>query len=307
MSKFRIGVDIGGTKIEAAALDRNGAFAVRRRIATPKNDYPAALDSIVGLVQSVESEIGEQSPAGFGIPGTISPATGVVKNAYNSPFNGHPLDRDIADRLGRPIRMMNDANCFALSEAIDGAAAGAGLVFGVILGTGCGGGIVIDGQPVRGLNAIAGEWGHNPLPWPGAKDQPARSCSCGKTGCIETYLSGTGFADHHNAATGSNLNAHEIVDLAGQGDKAACASFDQYQEWLAKALASIINVLDPDVIVLGGGMSNASGLYASVPERWNAWVFSDRVETRLVPPRYGDSSGVRGAAWLWPDDAAVSG
>ena len=307
MSKFRIGVDIGGTKIEAAALDRNGAFAVRRRIATPQNDYPAALDSIVGLVRSVETEIGERSPAGFGIPGTISPATGVVKNAYNSPFNGHPLDRDIADRLGRPIRMMNDANCFALSEAIDGAAAGAGIVFGVILGTGCGGGIVINGHPVRGLNAIAGEWGHNPLPWLGAMDQPARSCSCGKTGCIETYLSGTGFAAHHNAATGLALAAQEIVDLAAQGDEAARTSFDQYQDRLARALASIINVLDPDVVVLGGGMSNVSDLYATVPERWADWVFSDRVETRLVPPTFGDSSGVRGAAWLWPDDAETAG
>ncbi len=307
MSKFRIGVDIGGTKIEAAALDRNGAFAVRRRIATPQNDYPAALDSIVGLVRSVETEIGEQSPAGFGIPGTISPATGVVKNAYNSPFNGQPLDRDIEDRLGRPIRMMNDANCFALSEAIDGAAAGADVVFGVILGTGCGGGIVINGRPVRGLNAIAGEWGHNPLPWLGALDQPARSCSCGKTGCIETYLSGTGFAGHHNAATGLALAAQEIVDLAAQGDEAARTSLDQYQDRLARALASIINVLDPDVIVLGGGMSNVSDLYATVPERWVDWVFSDRVETRLVPPTFGDSSGVRGAAWLWPDDAETAG
>lgn len=307
MSKFRIGVDIGGTKIEAAALDRNGAFAVRRRLATPRNDYPAALDTIVGLVQSVESEIGEQSPAGFGIPGTISPATGVVKNAYNSPFNGHPLDRDIADRLGRPIRMLNDANCFALSEAIDGAAAGAEIVFGVILGTGCGGGIVINGEPLRGRNAIAGEWGHNPLPWIGAMDRPARPCSCGKIGCIETYLSGTGFAAHHNAATGSKLEAHEIVDLAAQGDDDARRSFDQYQDRLARALASIINVLDPDVIVLGGGMSNASDLYASVPERWKKWVFSDRVETRLVSPTFGDSSGVRGAAWLWPDDAETAG
>jgi len=307
MSKFRIGVDIGGTKIEAAALDRNGKFAVRQRVATPQHDYPAALDAIIGLVEFVEAEIGEQAPAGFGIPGTISPATGVVKNAYNSPFNGHPLDRDIAERLGRPIRMMNDANCFALSEAVDGAAAGAEIVFGVILGTGCGGGIVINGQPVRGLNAIAGEWGHNPLPWPGVDDQPARTCSCGKTGCIETYLSGTGFAAHHNATTDSTLKAHEIVDLATQGDEAARASFERYQDRLARALASIINVLDPNVIVLGGGMSNADDLYASVPRRWTDWVFSDRVETRLVPPEFGDSSGVRGAAWLWPDDAGTGG
>ncbi len=307
MSKFRIGVDIGGTKIEAAALDRDGAFVVRRRVATPQNDYPAALDSIVNLVRSVESEIGEQASAGFGIPGTISPATGVVKNAFNSPFNGYPLDRDIVDRLGRPIRMMNDANCFALSEAVDGAAAGAKVVFGVILGTGCGGGIVIDGRPLRGLNAIAGEWGHNPLPWLDAMDQPARICSCGKTGCIETYLSGTGFAAHHNAAAGTSLEAHEIVDLASSGDEIARRSFDQYQDRLARALASIINVLDPDVIVLGGGMSNASALYAAVPARWTEWVFSDRVETRLVPPSYGDSSGVRGAAWLWPRDSGGDG
>ena len=216
MSKFRIGVDIGGTKIEAAALDRDGAFVIRRRVATPQNDYAAALDSIVGLVQSVESEIGEHASAGFGIPGTISPATGVVKNAYNSPFNGHPLDRDIADRLGRPIRMMNDANCFALSEAVDGAAAGAKVVFGVILGTGCGGGIVIGGRPLRGLNAIAGEWGHNPLPWLGDSDRPARTCSCGKTGCIETYLSGTGFA-----ATPQRSRRN---DPGGARDRRPCSS-----------------------------------------------------------------------------------
>ena len=300
---MRIGVDVGGTKTEAAAIDSTGKIHFRRRIATP-DEYSDAIAAIADLIRSVESDSGRKCTIGVGIPGTISPATGVVKNAYNSPFNGHAMDRDLAASLGAPIRMMNDANCFALSETMGGAAAGAGLVFGVILGTGCGGGLVVDGKPVVGANAIAGEWGHNPLPWPTAEELPGPRCTCGKRGCIETYLSGTGFAADHNTAHGPALTAEEIASRAENGDAVAAASLRRYEHRLARALASIINVFDPDVIVLGGGMSNVAKLYDIVPTLWGEWVFSDRVDTRLAPPRFGDSSGVRGAAWLWPDDGA---
>lgn len=305
--KMRIGVDVGGTKIEAAALNRHGEIVLRHRIATPTDAYDAAVDAIVGLVRRIESEVGETCPVGFGIPGTISPATGQVKNAYNSPFNGHPLDRDIETRLQRSIRMMNDANCFALSEAVDGNAAMGRVVFGVILGTGCGGGIVVDGKPVTGANAIAGEWGHNPLPWMDQPELPGHRCTCGKLGCIETFLSGTGFAAHHNAEHGTSLEAHEVVARAEDDDPTAVASLRRYENQLARALAGVINMLDPDCIVLGGGMSNVESLYAAVPALWSRWVFSDRVDTRLVPPKFGDSSGVRGAAWLWPKDPELPG
>ncbi len=301
---MRIGVDVGGTKIEAAAMDEAGEIHFRQRIATPR-DYEAAIRAIAGLIRDIETGTGQDCTVGLGIPGTISPATGVVKNAYNSPFNGHPMDKDIATALGKPVRMMNDANCFALSEAIDGNAAGESLVFGVILGTGCGGGLIVDGKPLRGANAIAGEWGHNPLPWPDPSELPGPPCSCGKRGCIETYLSGTGFAAAHNTAHDTALDAHEIVAQAQDGDADATASLRAYEERLARALASVINLFDPDVIVLGGGMSNVTSLYAAVPRIWGGWVFSDRVDTRLTPPRYGDSSGVRGAAWLWPADSAT--
>jgi fructokinase len=298
-----MGLDVGGTKIEAAILDASGNIVARRRIATPADSYEAAADALAGLVRSMEAEAGARCTLGFGIPGAISPATGLVKNAYNSPFNGHPLDRDLEQRLGRPVRVMNDANCFALSEAVDGNAAGAKVVFGVIVGTGCGGGIVIDGRPLTGANAIAGEWGHNPLPWPEPDELPGRRCTCGKHGCIETFLSGTGFAAHHNAAHGTALDAHEIAARALAGEPAAAESLARYESRLARALASIINVVDPDVVVLGGGMSNVERLYVNVPRLWEAWVFSDRVVTKLLPPRFGDSSGVRGAAWLWPAGA----
>jgi fructokinase len=299
-AKFRMGVDIGGTKIEAAVLDASGDIIVRRRIATPSAGYEDALAAIADLVLGMESEVGGRCSIGFGIPGAISPATGVVKNAYNAPFNGRPLDRDLERRLGRPVRVMNDANCFALSEAADGSARGARLVFGVILGTGCGGGIVIDGAPLIGANAIAGEWGHNPLPWPEDDERPGLPCACGKQGCIETFLSGTGFAAHHNGRHGRRINRRQR--RAGEPD--AAASLARYESRLARALASVINLLDPDAIVLGGGMSNVAGLYDRVPRLWGRWVFSDRVDTRLLPPRFGDSSGVRGAAWLWPPEAS---
>ncbi|MPY74495.1 MAG: ROK family protein [Alphaproteobacteria bacterium] len=298
-AELRMGVDIGGTKLEAAVLDASGDIIARRRVATPE-DYDAAVAALAALVTGMESEVGTRCSVGLGIPGAISPATGLVKNVYNAPFNGKPLDRDLAQRLHRPLRVMNDANCFALSEATDGSARGQKLVFGVIVGTGCGGGIVLDGKPLVGANAISGEWGHNPLPWAGDDERPGFACACGKLGCIETFLSGTGFAAHHNARYGTGLQAHEIATRAEAGDADAAATLAIYENRMARALAGVINLLDPDAIVLGGGMSNVQSLYRQVPRLWGQWVFSDRVDTKLLPPRFGDSSGVRGAAWLWP-------
>jgi fructokinase len=299
---LRMGIDIGGTKLEAAVLDPAGEILTRRRTPTP-DGYEDALAALVELVTRLEADVHARCSVGLGIPGTISPATGVVKNAYNSPFNGKPLDRDLAQRLNRPLRVMNDANCFALSEAVDGSARGKRLVFGVIVGTGCGGGIVMDGKPVIGANAIAGEWGHNPLPWAEEDERPGLPCACGKLGCIETFLSGTGFAAQHNAIHGTALEAHEIAARAEAGEAGAAATLARYENRMARALASVINLLDPDVIVLGGGMSKVGSLYGTVPRLWDRWVFSDRVDTVLLPPRFGDSSGVRGAAWLWPAGA----
>ena len=300
---MRIGVDIGGTKLEAAAMNAGGELLLRRRTATPRGNYEAVVEAIAELVRSVEAELDQECSLGFGIPGTISPATGLVKNAFNSPFNGHPLDKDLAARFGRPVKLMNDANCFALSEARDGAGAGHAVVFGAILGTGCGSGIVIDGNVLGGRNAVAGEWGHNPLPWADGTDRPGLPCDCGKIGCIETYISGTGLTRQHAEQTEQTLPAVQIVENAQNGCTAALRSLARYEDQLARALASIINVIDPDVIVLGGGMSNVERLYANVPALWANWVFSDRVDTPLRPPLYGDSSGVRGAAWLWESPA----
>jgi fructokinase len=297
---FRIGVDLGGAKIEAVALAADGTIAVRRRITTPRHDYRGTLTAIASLVRAIELEIHEGASVGIGMPGAISPATGLVKNANSTWLNGQPLSEDLSALLDRPLRFANDANCFALSEASDGAAAGAACVFGVIVGTGTGGGVVINGQPLTGPNAIAGEWGHNGLPRPRLDEVPGPVCYCGQRGCIETYLSGPGLARDHEAATGATLDPAEIARRAEAGDPAAVATFDRYEDRMARALAGVINVLDPDVIVLGGGMSNVARLYEQVPARWPAYVFSDRVVTRLVPPRHGDSSGVRGAAWLWP-------
>ena len=303
---MRIGVDVGGTKIEAAVMGADGRLEARKRVPTPVKDYPKAVEVIASLVEEIESQAGTRCSVGFGIPGTISPATQRVKNAYNSPFNGHPLDQDLAQRLKRPVRMTNDANCFALSEATDGATVGAAIVFGVILGTGCGSGIVINGKILSGANAIGGEWGHNPLPWATPDELPGLPCSCGLMGCIETFLSGTGFAAHHKADTGDALTPREIAARAATGDTACEDSLSRYESRLARALASVINVIDPDIIVLGGGVSNIERLYDNVPKLWSQWVFSDRVDTKLVPPTYGDSSGVRGAAWLWPDGVQPS-
>jgi fructokinase len=286
----RIGIDLGGTKIEAAVLGDEGSVRARRRVATPRDDYAATLRSIAALVEDLEAEMGSAAVVGVGMPGTISPATGLVKNANSVWLNGQPLAEDLRRVLPRPLRFANDANCFALSEAVDGAAAGAGAVFGVIVGTGTGGGVVVHGRIWTGPNAIAGEFGHNPLPWSNLDEGPGPLCYCGQTGCIETYLSGPGHS----------LDAAEIAARAASGDVAAEATLRRYEDRMARALASVINVLDPDVVVLGGGLSNLSRLYAAVPRRWTRYVFSDRVDTRLVSPRHGDSSGVRGAAWLWP-------
>lgn len=297
---MRIGVDLGGTKIEAIALDEDGSTRARRRVATPAGDYDATLRAVAGLVAAVEAEAGAQAGAagsvGVGIPGALSPATGLVKNANSTCLIGRPLDRDLEAVLARPVRLANDADCFALSEAVDGAGAGAGSVFGVILGTGVGGGIVIGGRPLAGPNAIAGEWGHNPLPWPRGGEMPGPACYCGKRGCIETFLSGPGLARDH----GGGLTAADIAAGAEAGDAVCTAALDRYIDRLARALATVINVLDPDVVVLGGGLSNLRVLYERLPRALPEWVFSDSVRTRIVPPVHGDSSGVRGAAWLWP-------
>jgi fructokinase len=285
----RIGIDLGGSKIEALALDAAGREVFRKRIATPRGDYVATISAVASLVK----EIGPGS-VGIGIPGALSRVTGLVKNANSTWLIGKPLKEDLEAALHREVRIENDANCFALSEAIDGAGKGARVVFGVILGTGVGGGIVVDGKVLSGVNAIAGEWGHNALPLPRPDDLPLPACYCGRAGCIETYLSGPGLSRDHERTTGKRLSSEEIVSLGDQ-------SLERYVERLARALAAVINVLDPDMIVLGGGMSNVERLYTEVPRLWGRYVFSDRVATRLARPVHGDSSGVRGAAWLWDD------
>jgi fructokinase len=297
---MRIGVDLGGTKIEAIALADDGRELARHRVPTPQGDYDGTVEAIAQLVAAVEREAGGRGSIGVGIPGTISPETGLIKGANSVVLIGRALDRDLARRLERPVRLANDANCFALSEASDGAARGAGVVFGAILGTGTGGGTVVHGTVLTGPNSIAGEWGHNPLPWPRDDERPGRACYCGRTGCIETFISGTGFAAWHRADSGEDLAPAEIVTRALAGDSRARTSLDRYEDRLARSLATVINLLDPDVIVLGGGMSNTEELYEQVPRLWQPWVFSDTVVTPLRRATHGDSSGVRGAAWLWP-------
>jgi fructokinase len=299
--KMRIGIDLGGTKIELVALDDGGGVAHRQRIATPRGDYDGTIRAIVQLVTGAEQTLACRASVGIGMPGTISPATGVVKNANSVWLNGRPLHVDLESALARPIRLANDANCFALSEATDGAAAGAEIVFGVIVGTGTGGGIVVRGHVCTGVNAIAGEWGHNPLPWPEDDERPGPSCYCGRCGCIETYLSGPGLARDHARATGESLDPGVIADRADRGDAPAGSSLMRYAHRMARALATVINVVDPEVIVLGGGMSNVASLYTRVPELLPPFVFSDHVATRIVRALHGDASGVRGAAWLWDE------
>jgi fructokinase len=301
---LRVGIDLGGTKIEGLALAADGREVARRRVATPAGDYGATLAAIAALVGELESTTGARASVGIGIPGTISPASGLIKNANSVCLIGHALDKDLERLLARPVRLANDADCFALSEASDGAGAGARSAFGVILGTGVGGGLVYEGRLIRGPNAIAGEWGHNPLPWPRVwshgDERPGPACYCGRRGCIETFLSGPGFSRDHETATGRKAASEDIAAAAQAGDAAAQASLDRYIDRLARALATVINIFDPEVVVLGGGMSKVTGLYEAVPRRWGEWIFSDRVDTRLLPPVHGDSSGVRGAAWLWP-------
>ena len=298
---MRFGIDLGGTKIEILALDESGNERYRHRVATPQDSYAQTLDAIVNLVNGAEVALGATGTLGIATPGAISRASanlGRIKNANSTCLNGEPLIDDLQRALRREVRIANDANCFALSETTDGAAAGAEIVFGVIVGTGVGGGICINGRIVTGANAITGEWGHNPLPWPGPAELPGHACYCGRHGCIETWLSGTGMARHFREDTARALSAPEIV--ANAAVDAACeAALAAYEDRLARSLATIINVLDPDVIVLGGGLSKVSRWYSSVPKIWIKYVFSDHVATRLVPPKFGDSSGVRGAAWLW--------
>ena len=295
---MRIGIDLGGTKIEIIALDGEGRERFRKRVAAPRGDYPGTLDAVAALVADAEAHVGRAS-VGIGMPGAISPATGLVKNANSTWLIGQRLGEDLEERLGRPVRLANDANCFALSEATDGAAAGCAVVFGVIIGTGTGAGLVVHGRVLVGANAIGGEWGHNPLPWPAADEWPGEPCYCGRTGCLETFLSGPGLARDHARVTGERVDALAIAERAAAGDRAARTTVARYESRLARGLASIINVVDPDVIVLGGGVSNVASLYERVPALWGGYVFSDHVATRLVRARHGDSSGVRGAAWLW--------
>jgi fructokinase len=297
---MRIGIDLGGTKIEALALDDAGGELYRRRIATPAGDYPATLDAIVALVRQLEDQTSQRGSIGIGMPGAISPATGLMKNANSTCLIGKPFDRDVQAALGRPVRLENDANCLVLSEATDGAGAGFEVVFAVVLGTGVGGGIAVRGRVVRGRTAIAGEWGHNPMPWPSTGEWPGLTCYCGRQGCIETMLSGPGLADDHRRMTGRELTAQEVVVAAENGDTGAEATLRRYERRLAKGLAGIINLLDPDVIVVGGGLSNIERLYRNVPAIWPEYVFSDQVVALFRPALHGDSSGVRGAAWLWP-------
>lgn len=329
---MRIGIDLGGTKTEIICLDQhNGKELYRQRIPTAKGDYRATIEALSGLVQSAESTLGMTGTVGIGMPGSISTVTGLAKNSNSTWINGHPLDKDVSDALNRQVKVQNDANCFAVSEATDGAAEGARVVFGVIIGTGCGGGVCVDGVPIAGLNGIGGEWGHNPLPYPRSfsteqaaimdrfekfptgvdkiphyfsespetAEHPGPLCFCGKRGCQETWISGTGFKNDYRRVTGEDMSTHDIIAAAKTGEPKAAAALERYTDRLARALSVVINVVDPDVIVLGGGMSNVQSLYDDVPEMWKKYVFSDTVHTKLLPPRYGDSSGVRGAAWLW--------
>lgn len=297
---MRIGIDLGGSKIEGLALADDGQEILRFRRPTPSGDYLATLETIRELCLALEQEGGQQGSIGIGTPGSPSPSDGLMRNANSVCLNGKPLLRDLEQILRRPVRMANDADCFTLSEAMDGSAAEADSVFGVILGTGTGGGICINRHLVCGPNAVAGEWGHNPLPWPDESELPGPNCYCGKRGCIETFLSGPGLEREYSATSGRKLDANEIAALAEEGDSTACRIMQQYETRLAKSLASVINILDPEIIVLGGGLSNVTRLYRNVPALWKEFVFSDTVVTRLVPPMHGDSSGVRGAAWLWP-------
>jgi len=295
---MKLGIDLGGTKIEIIALDDTGVELLRHRVPTPQGDYSSTLKLITDLVNHAESELGQQGSVGIGTPGSISKVTGLLKNSNSLQLNGKPILQDLELLLKRQIKICNDANCFALSEAKDGAASGAEVVFGVIIGTGTGAGIVVNGQVLTGPNGIAGEWGHNALPWPREDELPGPECYCGKKGCIETFLSGPGMSKLHQHATGDSLSPEEIAVKADAGSEVCELSMQRYEHRLARSLAHVINIVDPHVIVLGGGVSNLERLYINVPKLWSRWIFSDRVDTKLVKHRFGDSSGVRGAAWL---------
>jgi len=300
----RLGIDLGGTKIAVAVLDERGEIALQRRIDTPREQYHATLDSIAGLITAAERELGEHCSIGVGTPGAVSPTTGLLRNANSTWLNFKPFKTDLEQRLGREIRVANDANCFSLSEASDGAASDADVVFGVILGTGVGGGLVVNKRLVIGVNAIGGEWGHNPLPAPQPDELPGPDCYCGRRGCIENWLAGPALERDFAQRFGERLTADAIAARAAEGDVHAESALHRYEERLARSLAHVINIVDPDAIVLGGGLSNIERLYRSVPVMWTEHVFSDHVATRLLPPLHGDAGGVRGAAWLWLADGS---
>ena len=298
---MRFGLDLGGTKMEAIILDGDGGIIWRERRPTPAEDYDAIINTIGALVAEADAQAGEPVSVGIGMPGSLSPVTGLVRNSNTQSLNGQPIRQDLETRLSRSVRLANDANCFALSEASDGAGQGAQSVFGVILGTGCGGGLVINGALQEGVNGVGGEWGHNPLAAPTAAEVPGPACYCGRAGCNEVWISGSGFARDHTAVTGQNMSAEEII---AAGTPEAEASFERLCDRVARALGAVVNLLDPEAIVLGGGLSNVDALYDAVPEIWHKYIFSDAIETKLLKNRHGDSSGVRGAAWLWPSDGA---
>lgn len=300
-TEIRIGIDLGGTKIEALAIDNKGIELARHRIDTPRDDYDATILAIVGLVHRLEEETGSVGTVGAGIPGSFSRMTGLVKNSNSTWLNGRPLDRDLTAALGREVRIANDANCLAVSEATDGAAAGRRVVFGVILGTGCGGGVAIDAHVHEGPNGVAGEWGHNPLPWPRQEECPGPACYCGKRGCMEMWVSGTGIALDYKTVTGRTRTAREIVSEFEAGEQDAAAAIERFEDRLARGLAQVINILDPDVIVIGGGVSRLEHLYQALPKKLPQYVFGGEAATPVLQAKYGDSSGVRGAAWLWPN------
>jgi fructokinase len=302
---MRIGVDMGGTKIEAIALDDDGATVARERILTPSGDYAATIEATRGLVLAIERRLGGTGSVGVGTPGALSPKTGLIKNSNSAVLNGKPLDRDLSAALARPVRLENDANCFALSEAVDGAASHGRVVFGLILGTGVGGGIVVDRKLISGCNRIAGEWGHNPLPWATGSEQPGPQCYCGKRGCIETFLSGPALERQYCDLAGVGLAAQQVAAAADAGEQGALECLGVYRDRLARSLAVVVDILDPDVVVLGGGLSNIAGIYTNIRASIEAYAFSDGLATEIVRAWHGDSSGVRGAAWLWPADCAA--
>lgn len=298
---MRIGIDLGGTKIEALALGGDGRELKRIRVDTPRHDYAETLNTIVRLVHTLEAELGEQGSVGVGIPGTVVRPSGLVKNANSTWIIGQPLERDLSAALEREVRCENDANCLALSEATDGSGAGYRVVFAVILGTGCGGGLAIDGRVHAGLHGVAGEWGHNSLPWPRRDEAPGPECYCGKTGCIETWISGTALGNDYERATGAALSGKQVAEAAQRGDAQAEAAVRRLEDRIARGFASLVNVIDPDVIVVGGGLSRLKSIYRNVPPLVENYGFGGGIHTPIVPAKHGDSSGVRGAAWLWPN------